>query len=151
MDESIIRAGRPLPRIASAAVGEGRAAEITWTSGLSEVVDLMPALASGRSYVKLRTDDALFRTLRVSEFGDSVVWDNGAELSAVWIEELACEGLRNSEFRQAMDDLNMSLDGMAVRLGIARRLVAEYRKDKPIPKTVALAVKYLVEQQRRAG
>jgi len=47
-----------------------------------------------------------------------------------------------------MDALQMSLDGMAARLGIARRLVADYRKDKPIPKTVALATRYLLEQRK---
>jgi hypothetical protein len=50
-----------------------------------------------------------------------------------------------------MDELTLSLDGMAAQLGIARRLVADYRKDKPIPKSIALAVRYLVEHQRKAG
>lgn len=46
----------------------------------------------------------------------------------------------------AMDKLHLTLDGMAARLGIARRLVADYRKDKPIPKHIALATKYLLSR-----
>ena len=48
-----------------------------------------------------------------------------------------------------MDRLHLTLDGMAARLGVARRLVADYRKDKPIPKHIALATRYLLE--RKAG
>jgi len=79
-----------------------------------------------------------------------VVWEDGSELSATWLYELSEPAfLTNAEFRSAMDRLHMSLDGMAMRLGIARRLVAEYRKDKPIPRTVALATRHLVDRHRR--
>jgi len=88
----------------------------------------------------------------VDEFGDAVVWNDGSELAATWLYELAePAGLSNDEFRSAMDTLQMSLDGMAVRLGVARRLIAEYRKDRPIPRTVALATRHLVERQQRVG
>jgi hypothetical protein len=127
---------------------EGRKIEVVWESGAKEVVDLTPALASHRAFVRLRTDDDLFRALRVGNFRDCLEWPDGAELPAAWIEELAEAPFNNAEFRDAMDKLNMSLDGMASRLGIARRLVAEYRKDKPIPKTVALATRYLLEQRK---
>ncbi|GAC1045900.1 hypothetical protein [Rhizobium sp. No.120] len=32
-------------------------------------------------------------------------------------------------------------------LDISRRLVADYRKDKPIPRHIAFATRYLVDQQ----
>ena len=38
--------------------------------------------------------------------------------------------------------------GSRYELHLARRLVADYRKDKPIPKTVALATRYLLEQRK---
>lgn len=124
---------------------------IIWEDGSSDVIDTSPALTSRRMFIPLRTDDALFRTLRVSEFGDAIVWDNGAELSAVWLEELAPASLDNVGFRQAMDELGMTLDGMAARLGIARRLVADYRKDKPIPPYIAMATRYMVERMKKAS
>lgn len=150
MVDQIISVGKPIPRISAAEPLTDRLAEITWNGDRVEVVDLAPALASHRAYVRLRTDDALFQTMRVSEFEDCLEWSDGSELSAVWIEELAEAVLGNDEFRAAMDQMNMSLDGMAAHLGVARRLVADYRKDKPIPRHIALATRYLMEQ-RKAG
>jgi hypothetical protein len=65
------------------------------------------------------------------------------------VDAEAC--LSNIEFRAAMDLLQASLDEMAIQLGVARRLIASYRKDKAIPRTVAMAVRHLIsiEQQRR--
>lgn len=149
MADEFISAGRPLRRILKATPLAGRNAQVVWNSGESQVVDLMPALASHRAFVQLRTDDALFGTLRASDEQDSVLWANGLELSAAWIEEIADAPLDNADFRDAMDRLHLTLDGMAARLGVARRLVADYRKDKPIPKHIALATRYLLE--RKAG
>jgi hypothetical protein len=52
--------------------------------------------------------------------------------------------LSNEDFRAAMRTLDASLDVMAERLGVGRRMVAYYRKDMPIPKSVALATRYLL-------
>ena len=142
----------PLPRIENLEVLDGRRVRIVWRSGESHEVDLTPALLSHRAFVRLRTDDELFRTAKKDEFGDAVVWDDGSELSATWVYELAePDMLSNDEFRSAMETLHMSLDGMAVRLGIARRLVAEYRKDRPIPRTVSLATRHLMERLKKVS
>ena len=141
----------PLPRIESAAALDARKILVAWRGGGREIVDVAPALSSKRIFIQLRTDDALFRTLRVNEDGNAVEWADGAELSAIWIERLAPSTIGNEEFRLAMDELGFSLDGMAARLGLSRRLIADYRKDKPIPQTVGLAVRYLIDQQRKAG
>lgn len=147
----IIRVGRPIPRIESAEALDRRNVRILWRGAVEPMlVDVGPALMNLRIFARLRTDDDLFRSLRVSEFGDCLEWPDGAELSAIWIEELADASLDNAQFRDAMDQLQMSLDGMAARLGVARRLIADYRKDKPIPKSIALATRYLLEQ-RKAG
>ena len=150
MAEDRIRVGRPIPKIAKVHPLDARLVEIEWVGGGTSIVDLMPALASHKGFVRLRTDDDLFRTVSVGEYGGYLAWRDGSELSSAWIEELKDASLNNAEFRDAMDSLRMSLDGMASRLGIARRLVADYRKDKPIPKTGALATRYLLEQ-RKAG
>ncbi len=143
--------GEVLPRIAAAQPLDGRNVHITWQDGTSQVVDISPALASRRVFLRLRTDAPLFRTLRVNEFGNAIEWEDGAELTAIWIERLAPTSLKNDEFREAMDRLGFSLDGMASRLGLSRRLIASYRKDKPIPETVGLAVRYLIDKQRKAS
>ena len=141
----------PLPRIEAATPLEGRKVSVVWRDGTSQVIDIGPALASRRVFLRLRTDDELFRTLRVNEDGNAVEWDDGAELTAIWIERLAPTSLQNEEFRAAMDQLGYSLDGMASRLGLSRRLIASYRKDKPIPDTVGLAIRYLIDKERRAS
>ena len=140
-----------LPRIEAAEALDERKVAVVWRDGTSQIVDIGPALASRRLFVRLRTDDTLFRTLRVNEDGNAIEWDDGSELTAIWIERLAPTSLKNDEFREAMDRLGFSLDGMASRLGLSRRLIASYRKDKPIPETVGLAVRYLIDKQRKAS
>lgn len=142
---------KPLPRLQSARALDGRNVEVVWRDGRSQAIDVSPALASRRIFLQLRTDDELFKTLRVNEDGNAIEWADGAELTALWLERLAPASLENAEFRNAMDELGYSLDGMAARLGLSRRLIADYRKDKPIPETVGLAVRYLVDRQRKAG
>jgi hypothetical protein len=141
----------PLPRIERASALEGRKVLVVWRSGVEQEIDVSAALASRRIFLRLRGDDELFKTLRVNEDGNAIEWADGAELSAIWLERLAPSSVKNDEFRSAMDELGFTLDGMAARLGLSRRLIADYRKDKPIPETVGLAVRYLVEQQRKAG
>ena len=148
----LVGTGVPLPRIQDFSIGGGRIVNVRWQSGEQHIVDLTPALVSHRAFVRLRSDDALFRTAAMDEFGDAIVWDDGSELSASWIYDLAePDILSNDEFRSAMDTLHMSLDGMAVRLGVARRLIAEYRKDRPIPRTVSLATRHLVDRMKRVS
>lgn len=140
-----------LPRIEAAEALDGRKVRVIWRDGTSREVDISPALASRRIFLRLRTDDDLFHTLRVNEDGNAIEWEDGAELTAIWIERLSPTSLQNEEFRDAMDKLGYTLDGMASRLGLSRRLIASYRKDKPIPETVGLAVRYLIDKETRAG
>lgn len=150
-ESEFIEAGAPLPRIRHARPEEGFCVRVEWEDGREEIIDLTPAIFSHRQFVVLRDDPQAFRRFHVRDRGDCLIWEGGQELSAEWIEQLAPSALANSEFRQAMKDLNLSLDGMAAGLGIARRLVADYRKDKPIPPAIALATRYLVGLQRKAG
>ena len=145
--DTLIGTGKPLPRIRGARPLEGRMALIEWKGGVSKVIDLAPAFVTLRVFAKVRKDDELFRTMQVDEYGDALIFADGSELSAMWIEELAAASMDNGEFREAMEKLRFTLDGMAARLGVARRLIADYRKDKPIPKVVALATRQLLSTQ----
>lgn len=142
--DDVVSAGAPLPRLARAEALDGRKVALTWRNGDTRTVDLAPVLASRRIFIPLRGDDALFRTLRVSEFGDAIEWEGGLDLSAVWLDRLPDAGFTNAAFRDAMAGLGLSLEGMASALGISRRLVAEYRKDKPIPRHIGLATQFLL-------
>lgn len=150
-EDEFVDAGSPMPVIRQAEPLENFHVRVEWDDGREEVIDLRPAILSHRAYISLRNDVAAFSAFKVRDRGDSLVWPDGQELSADWIQELAPKELGNDEFRNAMSELRLSLDGMAARLGIARRLVADYRKDRPIPKTVALATRYLLEHRQKAS
>jgi hypothetical protein len=145
MAEDMIVVGRALPRLLSAAPLTGRNVRLRFDDGSERIIDLSPALASKRIFLPLRTDDALFRTLRVSEYGDSIEWDGGLDFSAIWLDRLPNAAMSNDEFRDIMSDLGMTLDGMALALEISRRQVAHYRDNASIPKHIALATRYLAE------
>lgn len=148
--DEIISVGEPLPRIVAAQPLDKRFVRVEWEGGDVQIYDVSAALASRLVFKRLRTDDELFRTLKVGEDGICIEWDDGAELSAIWIERLPPVGFENADFTSAMDDLGMTLDGMAAALEISRRQVASYRKDKPIPRHIELATRYLLEHRRRA-
>lgn len=145
MSDDIISVGTPLPRIAAAKWLGKRVVRVTWKSGDVSVVDLAPALLSRRFYIPLRDDDVLFAKLRVEEYGTAIEWPGDIDFSALWLSKLPSVEFDNEAFREAMDDLGMTLDGMAAALEISRRQVADYRKEKPIPRNVAYATRYLVE------
>lgn len=150
-DDDFVEVGGPMPAIRRAEPMNGYVIRVEWDDGREEEIDVAPAILSHRAFVALRDNPAAFAAFKVRDRGDSLMWTDGQELSADWIQELAPKELGNKEFREAMTQLRLSLDGMAARLGIARRLVADYRKDRPIPKTVALATRYLLEHQQRAS
>ncbi|MCM2291446.1 DUF2442 domain-containing protein [Allorhizobium sp. BGMRC 0089] len=145
MHNDLISVGTPLPRISKAEWIEKRLVRITWKTGKTSAVDLAPALLSRRVYMSLRDDDALFAKLRVDEYGTCIEWPGGLDFSALWLSKLPSVEFDNASFRDAMDDLGMTLEGMAAALEISRRQVADYRKEKPIPRNIAYATRYLVE------
>ena len=149
MSDEILDTGIGLPRIASAEPLDGRKVRVTFDDGETKVVDIAPALASRRIYMPLRDDDELFRSFKVNAERNAIEWNGDLDFSAMWLAELPSAEFSNDEFCDAMERLNMTLDGMAAALEISRRLVAEYRKDKPIPRHIALATRYLVERKTK--
>ncbi|MEX6507158.1 DUF2442 domain-containing protein [Jiella sp. M17.18] len=141
-DDAVVTVGGPLPRIADVEPLDRFRVRLTWGDGRVEERDLAPPVWNHRHFVPLRTDPDLFRQVSVADWGSALAWPGGLELSAEWIDRLP-RPMSNEEFRRAMDDLSMTLDGMAATLGIARRQVAAYRKDKPLPNYIALAVRAL--------
>lgn len=148
MNDDLISVGEPLPRIEAVEPLEGRKLRILWRSGKQQLVDLAPVLLSRRVFIPLREDDALFRAVTVEEDGISIEWPGELDVSASWLAKLPSLEFDNSSFRSAMDELGMSLEGMAAALDISRRQVADYRKAKPIPRSIAFATRYLIEIRR---
>lgn len=111
--KAVTRAVLTLPRIQSVTALDGRQVTVVWRDGSRKIVDLAPALNSRRVYIPLRDDDELFRTLRVSEYGDAIEWDGGLDFSATWIDRLPAADFGNADIRDAMSRLGLTLDGTA--------------------------------------
>lgn len=146
MHDELISIGRPLPRILTVRVLQNFEIEIAWNSGQKSTCDLAPILASRKIFSTLLAEPTLFMSVSVNDDGNALIWGNGAEISAVWLEQLSLTRFSNSDFRTLMDNLGLTLEGMAATLEVSRRQIASYRKDKPIPKHIALASRYLAEK-----
>ena len=149
MTDDVVSVGHSLPRLAGVAIIDRRRVRATWRDGNSVTVDLSPVFLSHRHFIPLRDNDDLFQTLRVNEEGTALEWDEGIELSALWVSRLPEVGMQNAEFRAIMGKLHYSLDGMASALEISRRLVAMYRGVAPIPAHIALSARYLAEKAEK--
>ena len=151
MHDELISIGQPLPRILSVRVLQNFEIEIVWNSGQKSACDLAHVLASRKILRTLLAEPTLFMSVSVNDDGNAVIWKNGAEISAVWLEELSLTRFSNSDFRALMDQLGLTLEGMAATLEVSRRQIANYRKDKPIPKHIALASRYLAQKLTSAN
>ncbi|MDV7212121.1 DUF2442 domain-containing protein [Azotobacter beijerinckii] len=116
---------------------------------LSDIVRRYPTLTA-------LTDPAVFATAAPGEWGGSVVWNGDDNL------ELAADNLRARAVEQAggysheliwnwMARHGLTLDSAAEALGLSRRMLAYYRSGaKPVPRTVALALRGWEAEQQAA-
>jgi hypothetical protein len=116
---------------------------VSWSDGTRVKLDLHGILRD-RAFRVLRSPEA-FERVRIGEWGHSVEWDAGPELSAetVWLETLSATGRGDArEFLEWRLRHGLSLSGAADALGISRRMVAYYSSgEKAVPKPVLLACK----------
>lgn len=89
-EDDLMVMGAPLPRLAEAEPLDGRRVRLLWMSGETAIVDLAPILASRRIYASLLGNEALFRGLRIAEWGNALQWDGDLEISAVWLHRAQC-------------------------------------------------------------
>ena len=129
---------------------------LTFADGGSVHVDVKPIV---RKHPALRalSDPAIFRRVKVGEWGGGVQWAGNDAL------ELAADNLRARAIEQAggyshelivewMARHGLTLDAAAAALGLSRRMLAYYRSgEKPVPRTVALACLGWEAEQRKAA
>ena len=101
-----------------------------------------------RVYAPLRTAPDRFAAVKLGEHGTDVVWSDDIDMAAdtLWrlAQEQSGETITAEAFRNWRERKAYTLDTAAHALGLSRRMVAYYdRGAKPIPRTVALAVKAL--------
>jgi len=116
---------------------------VRWSDGTRAALDLGPIIR-GKAFRALRKADE-FSRVRVGEWGHSVVWDSGAELSAetLWLETLSARGRQDTRtFLEWRLRHGLSLTKAADALGLSRRMVAYYSNaEKPVPRSILLACK----------
>jgi hypothetical protein len=122
---------------------EGRKVRVTWQSGLDEVLDLRPVLVRfAQRPVVLR--ELLFRTVAPGADGLSISWDDGSEVGVSWLRDLALASMTNSEFREALAAMNITIEEAAAHLGVSKRSIAGYRTNRAIPRAISMAVRFLL-------
>ena len=145
-----ITVGRALPKLLSAEPANGPfSVSVTWAAGermgRTDIVDLAPMIFTFKVFRPLRDDPALFRTVSVGEWGATLVWagNDDLEIGAESVEEMAEEVMSNADFAAFLTRNSLTRDAAAAQLGIARRLVSYYAKNREIPRHIALACRYL--------
>ena len=142
-------AKRTLPRIETVEAGERPfSLRVGWTDGGNSVIDVSGLIETFRLFEPLRTNPALFADVKVGEYGTHVAWSDDMDMAASTLWRLAQEQsgatITAEAFRRWRERMAYTLDTAAQALGLSRRMVAYYdRGARPIPRTVALAVKAL--------
>lgn len=140
---------KTLPRIVSVVpAGDDLTLKIRWDDGTDSIVDVSGVVNAYRVYAPLRHDLALFRQVRVGEYGADIIWTDAIDMSADTLWRLAREQsgttMGAGAFRQWRRSRGYTLDQAAAALGLSRRTVAYYEKgERPIPRVVALATRAL--------
>jgi hypothetical protein len=114
---------------------------LEWSDGIRATIDLGETIHSSK-FRGLRKP-AAFSRVRVGEWGHSIEWPAGPELSAeaLWLETLSVTGREDTrEFLEWRLRNGLSLTESANALGLSRRMVAYYSNgEKPVPRSVLLA------------
>jgi len=141
----VIKAGDPLPRIASVSPREKFAVAVRWKDGREQIVDLAPDIFTYRFDKPLREDAALFASAHVTDGGAAIAWgdEEQIDMPATSLERLAAESMEPADFSAFMRRHQLTLDSAAAQLGLSRRLIAYYASERSIPRHVALACRYL--------
>jgi DNA-binding XRE family transcriptional regulator len=140
---------KTIPRIEAVEAGEQPfTLRIRWTHGEESLVDVSGMIETFRVFTPLRSDPRMFAAVEVGEYGTHIAWSDDIDMAASTLWRLAQEQsgatMTADAFRRWRERKAYTLDTAARALGLSRRTVAYYdRGARPIPRTVALAVKAL--------
>ena len=147
-DDEVVVVGERLPRLESVAPLDGLNVAVTWEGDIRskarEIVDLAPAIHRYKIYAPLRDDCELFRTVHLQQHRFGIAWgQDDLDMGASTIADLADETMTAEDFSDFMERNGLTLDGVAAELGISRRMAAYYRRERRVPRTMALACRYI--------
>ena len=145
MSDDLIVVGEEMPVIGAVRHVRDMTVSVRWAAGsragISEEVDLASVVMQFRVFAPLRNDPESFAAVHLVADGTAIGWNDDAdmEIAATTVERLAAEAMSNEDFKRFIRRHHFTLDGASGALGISRRQIAYYLKDKPIPRYVALA------------
>jgi DNA-binding XRE family transcriptional regulator len=140
---------KTIPRIEAVEAGEQPfTLHVRWAQGGQSVIDVSGMIQAFRVFAPLRADPQMFAAVAVGEYGTHVAWSDEIDMASSTLWRLAQEQsgatITAEAFRRWRERKAYTLDTAAQALGLSRRTVAYYdRGTRPIPRTVALAVKAL--------
>jgi len=137
-----IAVGAPIPHLHAVVPADGFAVTVTWEGGQTEEIDLAPVILGFKVFRPLREDRTLFASVRLGDFGSSIVWNDEMDLASYTLERLADSRrvMSISEFWEWMKRNHLTLDTAAVVLGMSRRTVASISSgERPMDLTTTLA------------
>lgn len=119
---------------------------LTFADGERFPVELAEVIAAHPTLRPL-SDPEVFATAVMGEWKDTVIWgnDDNLEIAADNLRALAVEQSGECSHERVWNWMarnELTLDSAAQELGLSRRMLAYYRSgEKPVPRTVALAMK----------
>jgi hypothetical protein len=126
--------------IGAQAIGPSRL-RLTWSDATLADLDLA-ALLDDPAFAALH-DPVEFARVQIGDWGHSLLWPNGPELSAetLWLETLTAVGRDDTrKFLEWRLRHALSLSKAAEALGVSRRMVAYYSNgEKTVPRPILLA------------
>jgi hypothetical protein len=138
------------PTIDAVAATTGLAINVTWgagpRAGITEEIDLGPVLEAMKYFRSLREDPALFATVHPILDGIAIAWgdDEDIDLSADAILRLAGEQMTGEDMRAFIERQGLTETALAAMLGYSRRQIVGFlNENRPIPRVVALACRYI--------
>ena len=84
----------------------------------------------------------------MADHGSAIAWgaSDDIDMAATSVRRLSAETMTPHDFKAFMQRQGYTLDGVAAELGISRRLAAYYAKERDVPRYIALACRYLENQ-----
>jgi hypothetical protein len=140
---------KTLPRIAAVEAGDQPfTLRVRWAEAGESVIDVSGMIDAFRIFAPLRSNPQLFAGVTVGEYGTHVAWSDEIDMAASTLWRLAQEQsgatITAEAFRRWRERKAYTHHTAAHAHGLSPRIVAYYdRGTRPIPRTVALAVKAL--------
>jgi hypothetical protein len=142
--------GESAPNVKAVRPDDHRTLVITWKGGAESTIDISQHLAAYAIFTPLRTDDDLFRSVVVGEWGWCVHWLDDMEISADTLWRLALQ--QGSEWLRAWRTKHGLTQAEAARaVGVSPRMWRYYEAGSHLlPKVVRLAA-VGVDAEKRAA